>query len=351
MATIRFDIEKFDGVTNFNLWQVQMMEILVQTMEILVQTGLKKVKINDEDQAMLLLYSLPSSYKSFKETLIYDIDKLSFEDMKGHLLSKDKLDNEFGSDSKADWQAFALIASKMQNKRCRYCKKLSHVNADCYKLRNKRAVSNEEDVVGANLADESGDDFLLVLTSDSSELIGVVRMRNDSSNKVIGIGTVEIRMHDGMIRTLSDVKYISYLRKNLISLNILDLKGCRINIESSNIKVSRGALILLKGKRTDSLYILEGSTVIGEMKHPSSVTESKSTRLERRQLGHRKEKVMTILLNRGSLLDAGFEKLGHCVRENQTRVSFDLAVHKSKARSLLAFKHRFDSVNSLHSSR
>ncbi|MBA0688371.1 hypothetical protein Goari_006164 [Gossypium aridum] len=36
MATIRFDTNKFDGVTNFNLWQVRMMLILVQT-------GLKKV--------------------------------------------------------------------------------------------------------------------------------------------------------------------------------------------------------------------------------------------------------------------------------------------------------------------
>ncbi|MFQ6649114.1 hypothetical protein Gotur_022928 [Gossypium turneri] len=79
--------------------------------------------------------------------------------------------------------------------------------------------------------------------------------------------------------------------------------------------------------------------------------ESKSTRLERRQLGHRREKCMTVSLKRGSLLGAGFEKLGHCVRENQTRVSFDLAVHKLKAGSLPTSKHRFDSVNSLHSSR
>ena len=60
---------------------------------------------------------------------------------------------------------------------------------------------------------------------------------------------------------------------------------------------------------------------------------------------------MTVSLKRDSLSDAGFEKLGHCVRENQTRVSFDLAVYKSKARSLLVSKHKFDSVNSLHSSR
>ncbi|MFQ6640632.1 hypothetical protein Gotur_016812 [Gossypium turneri] len=36
MAVTRFEIEKFDGETNFNLWQVQMTAILVQT-------GLKKI--------------------------------------------------------------------------------------------------------------------------------------------------------------------------------------------------------------------------------------------------------------------------------------------------------------------
>ncbi|MBA0652702.1 hypothetical protein Goklo_019937, partial [Gossypium klotzschianum] len=37
--------------------------------------------------------------------MIYGRDKLSFEDVKGHLFSRDKLDNEFGLDSKADRQA------------------------------------------------------------------------------------------------------------------------------------------------------------------------------------------------------------------------------------------------------
>ncbi|KAG8472618.1 hypothetical protein CXB51_034307 [Gossypium anomalum] len=318
-----------------------------------------KVYIDDEDQAVLLLYSLPPSYKSFRETLIYGRDKLSFEDMKGHLLSRDKLDNELHLDSKTDRQASVLVASKKRDKRA--------------------AESNKEDVASANLADENGDDFLLVSTSDNSKLTsewildsgcsfhmcpnrewfstynsvegGVVRMGNDSSSKVIGIGIVKIKMHDGMIRTLSDVRYVPDLRKNLISLSILDLKGCRINIESSGIKVSRGPLVLLNGKRTGSLYIMEGSTMIGEIRRPSSVTELKSTRLERRQLGHRREKGMTISLKRGSLLDAGFKKLRHCVRENQTQVSFDLIMYKSKARSFPVSKHKFDSVNSLYSSR
>ncbi|MBA0860789.1 hypothetical protein Goshw_021288 [Gossypium schwendimanii] len=93
-----------------------------------------EVKIDDKDQTMLLLYSLPSSYKFFRETLIYGRDKLSFEDLKGHLLSKDKLDNEFGSDSKEDRQASILVASKKQDKMCHYCKKLGHVKANCHKI-------------------------------------------------------------------------------------------------------------------------------------------------------------------------------------------------------------------------
>ncbi|MBA0688103.1 hypothetical protein Goari_005910 [Gossypium aridum] len=29
MATTRFDIDKFDGITNFNLWQVRMTTIMI----------------------------------------------------------------------------------------------------------------------------------------------------------------------------------------------------------------------------------------------------------------------------------------------------------------------------------
>ncbi|KAK5812579.1 hypothetical protein PVK06_028014 [Gossypium arboreum] len=168
METTRFEIEKFDGETNFNLWQVRMMTILIQSglkKEVLMEKTLSalwkmletlyatkslanllvlkqrlftfrmnegellrdhisqfitllndlnnvEVHIDDEDQAMLLLCSLPHSYKSFRETLIYGRDKLSFEDVKGHLLSRDKLNNELHLDSMIDRQASVLVTSK-----------------------------------------------------------------------------------------------------------------------------------------------------------------------------------------------------------------------------------------------
>lgn len=92
---------------------------------------------------MLLFCYLPPSYKTFKETLIYDRDELSFEDVKGNLLSKEKLDSELDLSSKSSSQASFLVArgrqqskdscqnksrsrskSRNRDKTCNYYKKL-----------------------------------------------------------------------------------------------------------------------------------------------------------------------------------------------------------------------------------
>ncbi|KAG8492272.1 hypothetical protein CXB51_009917 [Gossypium anomalum] len=209
-----------------------------------------EVHIDDEDMTMLLLCSFPPSYKSFRDTLIYGRDKLLFKDVKGHFLSRDKLDNEFILDNKADRQASILVASKKRDKRV--------------------AESNEKDVAGANLANESGVDFLLVSTNDNSKL---------TSEWILDSGcSFHMCPNREWFSTYNSVEGgVMHMGNNLSSKN---------QHRSSGIKVSRGALILLKGKRTGSLYILEGSIVAGKIRHPSSVTESKSSCLEWRQLGH-----------------------------------------------------------------
>ncbi|XP_052486258.1 uncharacterized protein LOC128041018 [Gossypium raimondii] len=128
--------------------------------------GLKNVKANidDKDQVMLLLRSLPHSYKTVKETLIYGRKRLLFEDVKGNLLSKDKLDKELGSKNKPDGQAFVLVVrgrqqskdsgqrrsrvrskSRNRDKQYGYCKKMGHIEAECCMLqnKNKRAAKND----------------------------------------------------------------------------------------------------------------------------------------------------------------------------------------------------------------
>nr|GFB12148.1 retrovirus-related Pol polyprotein from transposon TNT 1-94 [Tanacetum cinerariifolium] len=47
------------------------------------------IEIEDEDQALMLLTSLPSSYKDFVETLLYGRESLTMEDVMETLTSKD----------------------------------------------------------------------------------------------------------------------------------------------------------------------------------------------------------------------------------------------------------------------
>ena len=49
------------------------------------------VKIEDDNQALLLLCSLPSSYKSFREAIIYrGKSTIKVNKVKEHVLNKDK---------------------------------------------------------------------------------------------------------------------------------------------------------------------------------------------------------------------------------------------------------------------
>ena len=54
---------------------------------------------------------------------------------------------------------------------------------------------------------------------------GMVQMGNDATCPVIRIGTVKIKIFDGVVRVLSNVRHVPDLRKNLISLGVLDDLG------------------------------------------------------------------------------------------------------------------------------
>ncbi|MBA0871838.1 hypothetical protein Goshw_000276 [Gossypium schwendimanii] len=149
MAATRFEIEKFNGEINFNLWQVRMMAILVQTslkkealMEKTLSALWKRLKTLYATKSLANRLVLKQHLFTFRMnkgellrdhisqfiTLLNDLkklrfiltmnirDKFLFEDVKGHLLSKEKLDNEFGLDRKVDKQVSILVASKKQDK-------------------------------------------------------------------------------------------------------------------------------------------------------------------------------------------------------------------------------------------
>lgn len=315
---------------------------------ILIDLENLEVKLEDEDKAVLLVVSLPKSYKHFKEIMLYgNHEILDFDDVKSNLLSKEKFDSESSSnnqgeglivkgrnlekshDFKKSGKSRSISRNKYQNKSCKYCKKQGHEVSECYKLKNKKSREGNDqtkhvekpDEVSIAENDSEGDVYLAFDLDDKAkgEWIldtgctfhmcphkdlfstfeplenGVVFMGNNTQCKVLGKGNINLRTHDGVIRTLTWVRYIPGLKRNLISLGTLESLGYRYSAEGGVLKVLQGALVIMKANRKGNLYALEGSTtVVSTTSITAKPTVSTST-LWHYRLAHMGEKGMSIL--------------------------------------------------------
>ncbi|KAG8496844.1 hypothetical protein CXB51_008135 [Gossypium anomalum] len=100
---------------------------------------------------------------------------------------------------------------------------------------------------------------------------GVVFMGNNASCKISGVGTIKVKMFDGVLRTLSDVRHVPKLKRNLISLSTLDSKWYKYTAKIRVLKISKASLVVMKGQRkTAKLYVLQGSSVTGDTAVASS---------------------------------------------------------------------------------
>ena len=141
-------------------------------------------------------------------------------------------------------------------------------------------------------------------------------------------------MYDGIVRTLSNVRYVPGLRKSLISLGQLASMGCKITIVKDGLRVSREELVLMKDVMVQNLYLLMGTTIHGEL--CVGVDSSKSldaTKLWHMRLGHTSEKNLELLRKKKMIKGEIFNKLDfckECVLAKQTRVSFGDVMHTSK---------------------
>ena len=76
-----------------------------------------------------------------------------------------------------------------------------------------------------------------------------VLMGNDTSCKVARIGNIRIKMFDGVVKTLCDVRHVLDLRKNRISLGTLYYNGFSYKSTSRVMKMSKGAMTVMKGQK------------------------------------------------------------------------------------------------------
>ncbi|KAG8476956.1 hypothetical protein CXB51_030500 [Gossypium anomalum] len=196
--------------------------------EILSNLEAMEVQYDKEDLRLILLYSLPPSYSTFRDTILYSRESLTVDDvydsltLNGILAINLRVDRSLQTEVK--------------------CKKKGHIKSGCYKLQNniKREAANQkgkqsENSGEADVVEDYSDGELLVASVNDSKVSeewildsgctfhlspnqdwfttyetvseGVVLMGNNVSCKITGVGTIKVKMFDRVIRTLSDVRH------------------------------------------------------------------------------------------------------------------------------------------------
>lgn len=63
------------------------------------------------------------------------------------------------------------------------------------------------------------------------------------------IGYVKIKMYDGVIKTLHGVSHAPELKRNMISLSMLDSSKYLFNFDNVGIKVTNGGSVVMKDEK------------------------------------------------------------------------------------------------------
>ena len=123
-------------------------------------------------------------------------------------------------------------------------------------------------------------------TSYSQGEFGNVRMGNENVSKIVGMGDICLETNIGCKLLLRDVRHVPDIRLNLISAGKLDDEGYTNNFSDGKWKLSKGSLVVAKGKKTCSLYTMQAKICKGVV---NTLENDSSTNLWHRRLGHMSE--------------------------------------------------------------
>ncbi|GJZ82865.1 zinc finger, CCHC-type containing protein [Tanacetum coccineum] len=186
--------------------------------------------ISDEDQALLLLTSLPSSYDNFVETLLYGRDTLKLEDVLATLNSREL---QKMTEAKGD-------GGEGLNE-----DQVSSSGADGYDNADVMMAMSVEELLDWIM--DSGSSYYITYRRDYL----VDFKEYDGGNILLGYG-----------RECRGDRYVSELRRNLISLGTLEKEGFTVKMQSGKIKVIKGSLVVLSGtRRANCVYTLDDQAV------------------------------------------------------------------------------------------
>ena len=74
-------------------------------------------------------------------------------------------------------------------------------------------------------------------------------MGDNHTLEIASIGTIKIKIFDGTVRTIEEVRHVNDLKKNLLSLGQIDSHRCKTHVENKIMKIARCALVLMKAEK------------------------------------------------------------------------------------------------------
>nr|GEV31849.1 zinc finger, CCHC-type [Tanacetum cinerariifolium] len=215
------------------------------------------IDIDDEDQTLMLLTSLPSSYDNFMETLLYGRVSPTLEDVLSSLNSRELKKRTYVKDD-GDGLYIRGRSDHQDNQGRDYPKKNKKKSTGFIK-------KNSEHGSGMHSEGYDNGDLLIVMSMERISM--VVRFLHDDNRAcaITGIGNVRVQMKDGLSSVLENVRYILELKRNLLSLVTLDRECYTVKLQNGKVKVIKGSLMVLSGTiKENCMYSLDGWAESGE---------------------------------------------------------------------------------------
>ncbi|KAK0597296.1 hypothetical protein LWI29_023800 [Acer saccharum] len=243
-------------------------------------------------------------------------------------------------------------SNKFANVECYHCGQKGHIKKYCRQLKRdyKNEKGKEKKTDNSNDGDRFStitDDFLVVYDDDVVNLachetswvidsgasihatsrrdffasytsgdFRDVKMGNNAVAKVVGMGDVCLETNNGMMLLLKNVKHIPYIRLNLISTSKLDDEGFCNTFSDGHWKLTKGSMIVARGKKCSSLYFMQAKVFDCII---NIVANKNTTELWHRRLGH------VMVLAKKNLLSgmksAPLKKCAHCLVGKQNKVA------------------------------
>ncbi|GJW85091.1 zinc finger, CCHC-type containing protein [Tanacetum coccineum] len=274
------------------------------------------IEIEDEDQALMLLTSLPSSYENFVETLLYGRESLTMEDVLATLNSRELKKRTEGTKEETgdglyvrgrsdhSGKAHSGGSSRFKSRggtsklKCFICHSEGHLKRDCPMKKSSGFVKKGKRDQDSDSSDDEGNAYfgeaLVVVGNDEmAELVmdsggsyhmthrrdflydfkvvdgGLVQLGDNRTCTIKGTGKVKIQLHDGSSFILEDVRYVPGLRRSLISLGTLEKEGYTVKMQMGRIKVIKGCQVMMTGiRKKNCVYTLEANVMtFGVQKH------------------------------------------------------------------------------------